>query len=56
VALPFAAVHIAAQTGAVPLDPLRLRLIAGVLLVLGLLLSVVRRATFQREEIPTRCR
>ncbi len=52
--LPYAALYVSAEIGAVPLDGLHLLPIAGVLAVADVALFAATRATFRREEILTR--
>jgi len=49
--LPFAGVYVAAQMGALTLDPPTLSVIAAALAVLDAVLFAATRATFRREEI-----
>ncbi|MCI4367961.1 MAG: ABC transporter permease [Thermoplasmata archaeon] len=52
--LPFAAIYVASEIGLLPLTWLNLLAISGVLLVVDLLLYLVSRATFRRDDILTR--
>lgn len=54
--LPFAAIYVAAEVGAIPLDIVHLLEIAGGLLLVDAVLFMAMRATFRREEILTRWR
>ena len=56
VVLPFAALYVLTEIGAVTLDVPGLLLVAAVLVVLVVLLGYAARATFNREEILTRWR
>lgn len=54
--LPYGALYVAIEIGAVSLDASNLALIAGALVVLDALLFWLARRTFRREEILTRWR
>ncbi len=52
--LPFAALYVAGEIGAVPLHATNLLVIAGALAIIDVLLFFVTRSVFRREEILTR--
>ena len=56
IVLPFAAIYVASEVGALTLDPASMLLLAAVLAVLVVALFLAARAAFNREEILTRWR
>ncbi len=52
--LPLVAIFILGETGTFAIDPYRLLIISGILLIADIALFYVSRTTFQREEILTK--
>jgi len=52
--LPLLAIFLLGETGTLTIDAYHLLIVSGILLVADLLMAVVSRATFQREEILTK--
>jgi ABC-2 type transport system permease protein len=54
ITLPLAGIFVLGENGALAIDPFHLLIVSGILLVADVALFLVRRATFQREEILTK--
>ena len=52
--IPFAALYVASELGAITLDPASMFVLAAVLVVVGIALFFAARTAFNREEILTR--
>lgn len=56
ITLPFAAIYVLSEVGIVPLDPVGMLSLSGVLAVVDVVLFLLARVAFDREEILTRWR